>query len=152
MYSYVNTPSSSTFQGKLFSTNLATKNEGEWFDAMEIWNQVFRIRYGTDGRREEDEKSDDKSEKIIQRMPSQIKSLPINLHASSGGGGVESSESEGSDAESVVGHISTSLLVTVEKPGSLVRRDWEKFQSKVARQLLSRYFYSCKYFSLLQGL
>ncbi|KAL5477266.1 hypothetical protein EMCRGX_G024036 [Ephydatia muelleri] len=29
----------------------------------------------------------------------------------------------------------------VSKPGSLARKDWEKFQTKVSRQLLARYFY-----------
>ena len=65
------------------------------------------------------------------------------------------------DSSSDSDEVPSPLVVSVEKPGSLARyspdsapstpsssphcrRDWEKFQSKVSKQLLARYFYSCE--------
>ena len=114
------------------------KDEGEWFEAMEVWNQVFRIRYGP--RPQTEEELSDESEKILATPPQLPRALDLNLTNYSGGG-FESSESGVSDSEE---SDHTPLMVTVEKPGSLARGDWEKFQSKVSRQLLARYFYSCE--------
>lgn len=103
---------------------------------MDVWNQVFRIRYGP--RPQDEDATVDELEKIHARPPVQPpQTLALNLSNYSGGGYDSSSESEDSDSES-------EQVVTVEKPGSLARGDWEKFQSKVSRQLLARYFYSCK--------
>lgn len=102
---------------------------------MEVWNQVFRIRYGP--RPKKEEQPADESEKVFATPP---RSLALNLTGYSGTS-FESSESEQSDS----GESDDETLVTVEKPGFLARGDWEKFQSKVSRLLLARYFYSCEY-------
>lgn len=114
-------------------------DEGEWFDAMEVWNQVFRIRYGP--RPQEEEKSSDESEKIHATPPLHSPGLNLGIYSM---GDFESSDSALSDEEESDEQPHNSLMVTVEKPGSLARGDWEKFQLKVSRQLLARYFYSCK--------
>ena len=115
--------------------------EGEWFEAMEVWNQVFRIRYGP--RPQKEENSEDEFEKI-HATPPLLPSLALNLSNISGGS-FESSESGLSDSEEEDERGGPN---PVEKPGSLARGDWEKFQSKVSRQLLARYFYSCKYITV----
>lgn len=94
---------------------------------------MFRIRYGP--RPQDEDATSDEQEKIHATPPPQT--LAHNLSNYSGGMFGSSSESDQSDSES-------EAMVTVEKPGSLVRGDWEKFQSKVSRQLLARYFYSCE--------
>lgn len=111
------------------------QDEGEWFEAMEVWNQVFRIRYGP--RPKKEEQPADESEKILAVPP---QTLALNLTRYSGSS-FDSSDSGQSDSE----EDGDDTPVTVEKPGSLARGDWEKFQCKVSRQLLARYFYSCKY-------
>lgn len=109
---------------------------------MDVWNQVFRIRHGP---RPTVENSD---ESLVHGTPPPVpKTLPLNLTSYSDNS-LDSSESEGSELEN---GDQTPLEVTVEKPGSLARGDWEKFQSKVSRQLLARYFYSCKFMMVSIG-
>lgn len=100
-----------------------------------MWNQVFRIRYGP--RPKKEEQPADEPEKILATPPPQA--LALNVTTSLGSS-YESSESGQSDYED-----DSVQMVTVEKPGALARGDWEKFQSKVSRQLLARYFYSCEF-------
>ena len=109
---------------------------------MEVWNQVFRIRYGP--RPREEESSPDKSETIHVTPPSQPSTLALNLSNYSGGG-FDTSDSGESDSEgSEEAEARGAAVGGAEKPGSLAKGDWEKFQSKVSRQLLARYFYSCE--------
>ena len=104
-----------------------------------MWNQVFRIRYGP--RSQDEDSNSDKTETIHATPPSlppATLDLSLSSYTGDAGGFDSSSGSEQSDSEE------TEQVVTVEKPGSLARGDWEKFQSKVSRQLLARYFYSCE--------
>ena len=101
---------------------------------MEVWNQVFRIRYGSRPQVEDIVKG------TITATPPMPHPLPLNI-ANHSGSSFESSWSESSESEE---SDDAPLRVTVEKPGSLARGDWEKFQSKMSRQLLARYFYSCE--------
>ena len=105
---------------------------------------MFRIRYGPRPQTEDDDLSDESE--MIRATPPSIPPAPphFNLTSYSGGGGFESSESDLSDSEDSDHAPTTPIMVTVEKPGALARGDWEKFQSKVSRQLLARYFYSCE--------
>ena len=111
----------------------------EWFEGMEVWNQVFRIRYGPRlNKLVVSSVTEDKDNSVHAKPPP----LPHPLSLHTAGSMLELSESEESELEE---NVLSPLLVTVEKPGSLAREDWETFQSKVSRQLLSRYFYSCEY-------
>lgn len=113
-------------------------DEGEWFDAVEVWTQVFRIRYGPHTLKEEVQTAE--ASTILASQPQMPPTLALNLTQYSGRG-FDSSESGQSDGE---GSDQTPFTVTLEKPGSLVRRDLENYHSKMSRQLIARYFYSCE--------
>lgn len=116
--------------------------EGEWFEGMEVWNQVFRIRYSPRQNKQVVTSAAMDENKIVHaKLPPVPLPLSLNLTHHTGST-LESSESDDSESE---GSVPSPLVVTVEKPGSLARGDWENFQSKLSRQLLARYFYSCKY-------
>ena len=103
---------------------------------MDVWNQVFRIRYG--GRIS----SVEQIKPVAQdNSPQRPNPLPLNF-APYRQDGYESS-SEDSNSEGEVGPVA------VERSGYLARRDWEMFQSEVSKQLLARYFYSCEFVSVL---
>ena len=70
--------------------------------------------------------------------------FPLSLNLTHHRSGSSSDSSESCDESESEDSDHSSMRVTVEKPGSLARRDWEEFQSKVSRQVLARYFYSCK--------
>ena len=115
------------------------EEEKEWYESIEVWNQVFRIRYSSRSQNGS-VPSEEEGPVIKATPPIQVRTLPLNLTPYSPSADVvESSESASEDEEE-----SLSFDVTVEKPGSLARKDWEKFQSKVSKQLLARYFYSCE--------
>ena len=103
---------------------------------MDVWNQVFRIRYG--GRLSTPEQIEPVAHDNSSQRPNP---LPLNFAPYRPDGYESSSEYSSSDEE--------EGPVTVEKPGCLARRDWEMFQSEVSKQLLARYFYSCEFISLL---
>ena len=118
-------------------------NEGErgWYESMEVWNQVFRIRYSSKTQNGMEPPPEEEGPIIKATPPPQIRTLPLHLTPySPSADALESSES-GSEVEE---DDLSPLEVTVEKPGSLARKDWEKFQLKVSKQLLARYFYSCE--------
>lgn len=98
----------------------------EWWERVGVWNQVFRVRCG--GKTAE---THEESQHVIRvPLPSH---LPLNLGSYPPLYPVEASDSSDSEVD--------PIDVTV-RPGSLARKDWERFQSKVSRQLLARYFYS----------
>eukprot|EP00731_Ephydatia_muelleri_P022689 Em0015g272a len=95
----------------------------EWRNVEDGWSQVFRVRSKL--------KRNGESLKVHDApgaAPSSpftltpLRTLPI--------GRGSSSPDDVQDPSAVV-----------SKPGSLARKDWEKFQTKVSRQLLARYFY-----------
>ena len=131
------------------STAGGLDTEGEWFESMDVWNQVFRIRYGDRGKEISPAKikAEDRTAQAATPTTSgghtHIPPLSLNITHSHSRQQLDSSESDSEDSDH------TPIQVTVEKPGSLARRDWEKFQSKVSLQVLARYFYSCESFFIL---
>ena len=98
---------------------------------------MFRVRYSSPSHVSGGKEAEGIVVKATQ--PPQQRLLPLNLTPyAPTADPLESSSS--SDSEDDL----SPLTVTVEKPGSLARRDWEKFQLKVSKQLLARYFYSCE--------
>lgn len=117
------------------------EGEREWYESMEVWNQVFRIRYSSKTQNGTEPPPEEEGPVIKATPPLHVRTLPLHLTPySPSADALESSES-GSEVEE---DDLSPLEVTVEKPGSLARKDWEKFQLKVSKQLLARYFYSCK--------
>ena len=112
--------------------------KGEWFEGFEVWNQVFHVRYGPHPNRQVMTSVTESEGLNILASPPPV-SRPFSLNPS---GTIKSIDdaSESGDSE-----FESEMMVTVEKPGCLARGDWEKFQSKVSRQLLARYFYSCEF-------
>ena len=108
---------------------------------MEVWNQVFRIRYSSKTQNGTGPPLEEEGPVIKATPPLHVRTLPLHLTPySPSADALESSES-GSEVEE---DDLSPLEVTVEKPGSLAKKDWEKFQFKVSKQLLARYFYSCE--------
>ena len=117
------------------------EGEREWYESMEVWNQVFRIRYSSKTQNGTGPPPEEEGPVIKATPPLHVRTLPLHLTPySPSADALESSES-GSEVEE---DDLSPLEVTVEKPGSLARKDWEKFQLKVSKQLLARYFYSCE--------
>jgi len=120
------------------------EEDGDWFESMDVWNQVFRIRYGARGQEISPAKAGTEGRAAQAATPitsgsqTHIPPLSLNITHSHSRQHLDSSDSESEDSDH------TPIQVTVEKPGSLARRDWEKFQSKVSLQVLARYFYSCE--------
>ena len=117
------------------------EGEREWYESMEVWNQVFRIRYSSKTQNGTEPPPEEEGPVIKATPPLHVRTLPLHLTPySPSADALESSESGSEVEEDDV----SPLEVTVEKPGSLARKDWEKFQLKVSKQLLARYFYSCE--------
>ena len=119
------------------------EGEREWYESMEVWNQVFRIRYSSKTQNGTEPPPEEEGPVIKATPPPQhhVRTLPLHLTPySPSADALESSESGSEVAEDDL----SPLEVTVEKPGSLARKDWEKFQLKLSKQLLARYFYSCE--------
>ena len=101
---------------------------------------MFRVRYSSKTQNGS-EPAEEEGPVIKATPPLHVRTLPLNLTPySPSADALESSESASENENDL-----SPLDVTVEKPGSLARKDWEKFQSKVSKQLLARYFYSCEY-------
>ena len=114
------------------------EEEKEWYETIEVWNQVFRVRYSS--KTQSGSEPADEEGPVIRATPPQVRTLPLDITPySPSADAVESSGSASGSEDDL-----SPLDVTVEKPGSLARKDWEKFQSKVSKQLLARYFYSCE--------
>ena len=118
---------------------MVEEGEKEWYDSIEVWNQVFRVRYSS--RTQNGGVSAQEEGPVIKATrPVDLRTLPLNLTPYSPSADALESSGSASEGEDDL----SPLEVTVEKPGSLARKDWEKFQSKVSKQLLARYFYSCE--------
>lgn len=113
---------------------------------MDVWNQVFRIRYGSRGKEVSPAKVETKDMTSSSKPFSSGLHFPLSLNLTHhhSGDSFDSSESYEESESEESDH--SPMRVTVEKPGSLDRGDWEEFQSKVSRQVLARYFYSCEFY------
>ena len=109
-----------------------------------MWNQVFRVRYSS--KTQNGSEPAEEEGPVIRATPPTVRTLPLNITPYSPS--ADTLESSGSASASDDDDDLSPLDVTVEKPGSLARKDWEKFQSKVSKQLLARYFYSCELASM----
>lgn len=117
------------------------EGEREWYESMEVWNQVFRIRYSSKTQNGTEPPPEEEGPVIKATPPLHIRTLPLHLTPYSPSADTLESSESGSEVEE---DDLSPLDVTVEKPGLLARKDWEKFQLKVSKQLLARYFYSCE--------
>jgi len=108
--------------------------EERWFEGLEGWNQVFRVRYGS---RQQETRVNFKP--VIEVKPSpHIHQLPLNMAVYPPSQPGEPSSESSSDSD----------IPPPRSPGLLVKKDMEKFQLKTSKQLLARYFYSCKWWHL----
>ena len=126
----------------LIDPSQLNEGEREWYESMEVWNQVFRIRYSSRTQNGTEPPPEEEGPVIRATPPLHVR--PLTLHLTPYSPSADALESSESGSEVDEEDDLSTLEVTVEKPGSLARKDWEKFQVKVSKQLLARYFYSCE--------